>query len=646
MPVVFTAVMFAITCGLLMWIAASWADGIATSACIVVLSLGMLAYARVALVSTNDFIHKCGLIITRFLHRLLWFLKVMYCIPPSLEELRPMLPVHLITVDLSRSVMVGDNPLTSLVNLTRELNNAIEDDVGIIIPRLYRIFQAGPYRVRAGSSLNLQTRWKMSCCCVPSFLISCLVILCLWVAVILYGVYDIKGPSTVIAIQIACCCVLGGAILANVLRSFVIIYCLVLSMKKRVKIVSTQAGIQEETFLSVLKQELDMCVDMLQCLDGFAHRQTRIIINIDLLDSLEQQKILHLINSINLLVTEPGHPFILVLSVDPRLLIKAVEQTLSNVDGPIVGPYEYLKNLIDLPFYINDQPTVKIEGLMRCEVRNQLDDSTRLSENDETELEWDGNGDIGLPEEEENNGHVPTGNGNVPLLRSERSVKFPSNESISYRNGYDRVLNISNEPEDIPGGLSQLLRNNEVGTLTDVKRVMNIVSLKGRILRNSEITFQWTRLAIWVSLCDGWPYRSSWLTLLCLDTALDVPARLSIKRLHNLYGYAMPVVGEPDLGTDGNLAYFETFIASHKPIVTVSDVRSFASFMFYVDPTIRRLMIDYLLTVKDESKQPSIQQQLSRTTSYQVSPGSCKVSLYTYILLGACTNLYNELPDE
>ena len=84
---------------------------------------------------------------------------------------------------------------------------------------------------------------------------------------------QVSGPSTVIAVQIACCCVFGGGLVSYILRSFVMTYCMCLPMKKRVKIVANQTGIQEETFLSVLKQELDLYVDMLESLDGFNHRQ-------------------------------------------------------------------------------------------------------------------------------------------------------------------------------------------------------------------------------------------------------------------------------------------------------------------------------------------------------------------------------------
>lgn len=123
----------------------------------------------------------------------------------------------------------------------------------------------------------------------------------------------------------------------------------------------------------MLKQELDLYVDMLECLDGFNHRQTRVVIHIDLVDSLEQQKVLTLINTINLLVTEPGHPFILVISVDPRLLIKAIDQTLSSMQGAVINPCEYLKNMVDLPFYINEYPKLQAERLIPAELCQQLE---------------------------------------------------------------------------------------------------------------------------------------------------------------------------------------------------------------------------------------------------------------------------------
>ena len=642
LAVVWFALFIGVTCGLLVWVVMNWHQAVITAICIFMGILALFLSARVSLVSMNRGVHQYGIYVTNLLTRISWFLKLVYCIPPSIEEIRPMLPVHVISVDLTQTVLVGDNPMTSLVNLTREMNDAIESDLGMLIPRLYRIFRAGPYRIRMPTSLNLKTRWKMSCCCIPSILITALVILSLWVGLILFGIYDIQGTSVVIAIQIAVCCIIGGAALANTLRLFVMIYCLVLSMKKRVTIVSTQPGIREETFLHVLKQEIDLCVDMLECLDGFLRRQTRMIITLDLLDSLEQQKILHLMNSIKLLLSEPGHPFILVFAVDPRLLIKAVDQSLSAVQGPPVGPSDYLKNLVDLPIYISEPSNAcNYEGILPVTIRNQVIDVESSEHYPDDEMEWDANGDlfssqVGDGADEDNNNMSPVHNESLGLASKadQRSVRFPSADSVLYRqvaHDSESIVISTDYPHRLESRLSEdlshLLRNNESGTLCDIKRIMNIVSLTGKVLRNYNTSFQWSRLAAWISLSDGWPYKSSWITLLCLDTSLPLAQNMSIKKLYNLVGYTMPLVGDPDLGTDGDLSYFEAFLSSIKPVLTIKDVRVFSRCMFYVDPTIKKLMVDYVTAVKSGSvskTQSFTQSVASKSGPYPVSPNSSK----------------------
>ena len=626
--------------GIIIWAVSGQKPGIICAMCVTVLLLALFSFSRLSINSSNNKIRNFGIVITIFLHRFMMLLKLIYCVPPSIEEFRPILPVHLVMVDLSQSAIVADSPMTSLVSFTHELNDAIEMDLGIFIPRLYRIFQSIPYRNRPGTDLNFHPHWKVSCCCVPSFVITVFIFSCLWIGVILYNIYGIPGPSTVIAIQIACCCVFGGGLISYILRTFVMTYCLCLPMKKRVKLVSNQAGIQEETFLSVLKQELDLYVDMLKCLDGFNHRQTRIIIHIDLVDSLEQQKVLSLINTINLLVTEPGHPFILVLSVDPRLLIKAVDQTLSNMQGPVISPCEYLKNMVDLPFYINEYPKLRTEKVIPSDLCHQLEDKLELSENEEEydDIEWVENDDLHSGPSHVNemeNGHVPLGNGVISVQRmSQRSVKLPSDESLTSIDNQTMDMQEENINEDI----SHLLRNNENNTLNDVKRIMNIVSLHGRLLRYHDVPFQWTRLAIWVSFCDGWPYKASWITLLSLDTTLDLPGSMSIRRLHGLFGFLMPVIGDKNLGIENCNTYFDTFIASHRPVINVNDARSFAAFIFYIDPTIRKLMIDYLLAMKS-SKHSSVQQQVSVVSNFPSSPNTNEKVKFIFIIL-YCMQIY------
>lgn len=625
----------AIILSIFIWVASdSFVAGIISAIVVSVLLILYLTFARIALVSSKDALHSAGVDLTNYVYRFVWFFKLVYCMPPSIHDVRPSLKVHLITVDLSRTVLVSDTPMISLVNFIRELNDSIEADVGLVIPRLYRIFQTTPYRPRPGENAKLQTRWKKSFCCVPSFLISLIALSCLIVGFVLYGVFKLNGPSVAVAIQIACICVLGGFLLANILRLFVIVYCLVLPMKKRVKFVSTQPDVQEETFLSVVKQELELCVDMLECLDGFSNRQTRIIVNIDMLDSLEQQKVLTLINSINMLIHEEGYPFVFVLSVDPRLLVKAIDQNVGMLQVPYMNSYDYLRSLVDLPFYVIDQTKIQVDNLLPLELRSSLEDQQPLSDSDEAELEWDDNADINgdtvsrePPGGNTSNGHLPNGNAGIIKRSSMRSVKFPQDgnehESISKKE--------SNAMEDI----SNLIRTNMNGNLSDIRRIMNIVSLKGRILRHSEVHFQFTRLAIWVNICDVWPHKASWIVLLCSDGGLALPEKMSIRRLYNTLGYGMPMVGEAEESAGNTNNYFDTFIASHKPPLTVRDVRAFTPYLFYVDPTVRSLMVNYMIAIKSGSlsKNPSIGNQFSSRSNFPLSPSDSskvKKSHYTF----------------
>ena len=40
-----------------------------------------------------------------------------------------------------------------------------------------------------------------------------------------------------------------------------------------------------------------------------------------------------------------------------------------------------------------------------------------------------------------------------------------------------------------------------------MKRILNVVSLTGRLLRANRLTFNWERLAAWINMTEVWPYR-------------------------------------------------------------------------------------------------------------------------------------------
>lgn len=601
-----TTVCIAMTIGLIVWAVSTWVEGLLTALASFVVLMALIILGCSSNKNQAGNINRCGSKLLRIFEQALLFFKLMFCIPPSVESVRTLLPVHFIFVDLTKTPIFGDNPLTALVNLAQELNDAIERDYGMFVTRLYRVFRSGPYRARHLSHNNMRARWKTSCCCIPSVVIFVFILFALWIGLFCLAIFNNSSDKTVIGIEIGCACIVALAFLCNLPRILVIVYCLVLSMKKRITIVSSQPGIRDETFLHVLKQEIDLQADMLECLDGFTKRQTRIVLFIDMLESLEQQKVLHFVNSINVLLSEAGHPYLSLISVDPRLLLKAIDQNLQLLQDSHISPYDYFKNTVDLPCYFSDQPKQLTTGLLPKEIvtavsgLNSSDNTDQFEANQE--LEWDAGG----MEDDEDDDSMRAGcNGKIPLIeRKQLAIRRISNASSSYsvenrqrnieRNGnanYDERDNLSTD-------LSKFFNDNESGSLADIKRIMNIVSLTGRLLHARNIPFRWRTLASWVTLADAWPYKVSWLIMLAEDVSLNLQPELSLRKLYSLVGPMMPVLGDQDISLDADTVYFETHLSNRHPLLTVGDVSMFMQCTFHVDPSIRRSMIEYLQAVK------------------------------------------------
>lgn len=109
-------------------------------------------------------------------------------------------------------------------------------------------------------------------------------------------------------------------------------------------------------FMQQLKLEVDMMSRMVNCMDIFTQKQTRLVVIVDGLDSCEQDKVLQVLDIVKALFSDDNAPFITILAVDPHIIIKGIEQNLrstfldSNVNG-----FDYLRNVVHLPFYLQSQ---------------------------------------------------------------------------------------------------------------------------------------------------------------------------------------------------------------------------------------------------------------------------------------------------
>ena len=126
-----------------------------------------------------------------------------------------------------------------------------------------------------------------------------------------------------------------------------------------------------------------------------------------------------------------------------------------------------------------------------------------------------------------------------------------------------------------------------------MRRLLNIVSVTGRLLRANQITFNWDRLASWINLTEQWPYRTSWL-ILHLEETEGVPDQLTLKTIYERISKNIPTTKdvEPLLEIDGDIRNFEVFLSSRTPVLVARDVRTFLPCTVNLDPKLREIIAD------------------------------------------------------
>ncbi len=101
-----------------------------------------------------------------------------------------------------------------------------------------------------------------------------------------------------------------------------------------------------------IKEEIHFISKLLK--KGKHGHPTRLILFIDDLDRCEHHKAIEVMQAIMLLLTDEDRaPFIIFMGIDPRIIVRAIEETYGDVfvKAGITG-YEYLDKIIQLPFAI------------------------------------------------------------------------------------------------------------------------------------------------------------------------------------------------------------------------------------------------------------------------------------------------------
>ncbi|XP_077367164.1 kinase D-interacting substrate of 220 kDa B isoform X4 [Festucalex cinctus] len=494
-------------------------------------------------------------------------LKLMFVNPPELpEQSARALPVRFLFTDYNRLSSVGGE--TSMAEMIATLSDACEREFGFLATRLFRVFKT--------DDTQGKSKWKKTCC-VPSFVLSALVTGCLASGAALLAVLRAGGDKrTLGGALMALGGVVGAALLLNCRTWWRLSDAVLNSQRKRLHGAANKMHkLKSEGFMKVLKSEVELMAKMAKTIDGFTRHQTRLAVVIDSLDSCEQDKVLQMLDTVRVLFSKG--PFISIFASDPHIIIKAINQNLNSVLRDFVNGHDYMRNIVHLPVFLNSR------GLSGARKMGGADSAGAPANGDAAAAEggaWHEELDRKLSQHSLGE-LAKCGSGKSALGRRDTYRRRQAQRSLTRQMSLD---------------LTKLMVAED--WLTDIspqsmRRLLNIVSVTGRLLRANQIAFNWDRLASWINLTEQWPYRTSWL-LLFLEESDGVPERATLKNVYERVLRNIPTSKdvEPLLEIDGDVRAFEVFVASRTPVLTAGDVRTFLPCTVNLDPKLREIIAD------------------------------------------------------
>ncbi|XP_026085405.1 kinase D-interacting substrate of 220 kDa B-like isoform X9 [Carassius auratus] len=486
-------------------------------------------------------------------------LKLMFVNPPELpEQTTKALPVRFLFTDYNRLSSVGGE--TSMAEMIATLSDACEREFGFLATRLFRVFKKDETQGK---------KWKKTCC-VPSFVLFVLTSGCLITGLTLLAIFKADAENlTVNAVLVSMASVVALAVLLNCRTWWQVADSVLHSQRRRLlNAANSMHKLKSEGFMKVMKCEVELMAKMAKTIDGFTQNQTRLAVIIDGLDSCEQDKVLQMLDTVRVLFSKG--PFISIFASDPHIIIKAINQNLNSVlrDSNING-HDYMRNIIHLPVFLNSRGLSTTKTLCISSPANvdQLNsDAVAWQEDMDRKVSQNSLGEQGSK---------------TALNRRDTYLRRQMQRSVTRQMSFD---------------LTKLLVTedwfSDISPQT-MRRLLNIVSVTGRLLRANQIIFNWDRLASWINLTEEWPYRTSWI-ILFLEETDGVSDQVTLKTIYERISKNIPTTKdvEPLLEIDGDIRSFEVFLSSHTPVLTAHDVEMFLPCTVNLDPKLREIIAD------------------------------------------------------
>lgn len=157
--------------------------------------------------------------------------------------------------------------------------------------------------------------------------------------------------------MISFACIFGLSLLSNIHNFWKALVALIVPQKRRImRAVDNVHRLKLDGFMQVLKHEVTLMNNLVRTVDQFTKNTTRLVVVVDGLDTCEQEKVLQVLDIIHSLFNEENSSFVVILAVDPQIIIKGIDQNLKSAfHDTNVNGFDYLRNIVHLPFYLQSQ---------------------------------------------------------------------------------------------------------------------------------------------------------------------------------------------------------------------------------------------------------------------------------------------------
>ncbi|XP_078576425.1 kinase D-interacting substrate of 220 kDa-like [Branchiostoma floridae x Branchiostoma japonicum] len=243
------------------------------------------------------------------------------------------------------------------------LCDAIEAKIGATPARFYRVIKSQVEGWKGGKKSLIQCGWfKILLAVVLGVILSSLV----GIFVLVEGT---KHINTLIATVSQ---VLGLGIVVNIKSYFKVAKNLVKSQKDVLNSQMKKPDFADQLgFMSEVKAEVKTVTSLLRFLEHVTGIQYRVIIMVDDLDCCPGDRVVGVLEAMNILLSDEGANFVSIIAMDPTIVVNCLESRLKDIMINNASGYEYLKRIVHVPVCLPEPNVGNRRDLFRDVVRGK-----------------------------------------------------------------------------------------------------------------------------------------------------------------------------------------------------------------------------------------------------------------------------------